>query len=82
MRWVALVLLAGCVRGGPVAGGMCGVAVAEGLVGEPFVALADVSLPGPLRVLYPGQEVREPAQAARLSASVDSTGRIVRLFCG
>ena len=87
MRWAVLVLLAGC-GGQPlgpalrIAADDCGVALAEGLVGQPFVALAGVTLPGALRVLYPGQVVMPEVQAARLNAEVDGAGLIRSVFCG
>ena len=81
-------VLAGCAAApqvGPavrLAADRCGVALVAGLEGQPFVALADVALPGPLRVLYPGQMVLAETQPARLNAAVDGAGRIVDLFCG
>lgn len=82
MRCVVVLMLAGCVRSEPMAADQCGAGLVAGLMGQPFVALADVALPGALRVLYPGQEVSDPAQAARLSARVDGAGRISAVFCG
>lgn len=91
MRWLFVVLLAGCggvTRVGPPEAVLprladrCGVALVDRLVGQPFVALADVDLPGPLRVLYPGQEVTAEVEPARLNASVDGETRIRRVFCG
>jgi hypothetical protein len=54
----------------------------EALVGQPFVALAEVALPGSLRVLYPGQMVMAEVQGDRLNAAVDGAGQIVGVFCG
>ena len=85
MRWLVVVMLAGCVRVGPalsVAEDRCGVALSAGLVGQPFVALAEVDLPGTLRVLYPGQTVISEVQPQRLNAEVDGAGRIRAVFCG
>jgi len=88
VRWVLVVVLAGCggdVQLGPaqrVATDRCGVAQVEGLVGQPFVALAEVALPGALRVLYPGQMVMAEVQGDRLNAAVDGAGQIVGVFCG
>jgi len=65
-----------------VPGDACGMALAEGLAGEPFVALAEVALPGTLRVLYPRQMVLAGVQGDRLNAAVDGAGRIVGVFCG
>ena len=93
MRWVMVLLLAGCVRIGPMAGpgtgpvalligDRCGAGMVQGLVGQPFVVLADVDLPGALRVIYPGQEVVSEVQATRLNAAVDGATRITRVYCG
>jgi hypothetical protein len=44
--------------------------------------LADFRLIGPLRVLWPGQEITNDIVPTRLNAEVDVTGRIQRLICG
>ncbi len=87
MRWVVVGLLAGC--GGAevgqalrVASDQCGAGQVQGLVGQPFVALAEVDLPGDLRVLYPGQMVVAEVQPRRLNAAVDGAARIRDVFCG
>lgn len=49
---------------------------------QPMARLADFTLAGPLRVLWPGQEVTDEIRPDRLNAQVDVTGRISRLFCG
>lgn len=88
MRWVVVLVVAGCTEGaqmGPavrLASDQCGVALVAGLVGQPFVALADVALPGTLRVLYPGQMVMAEVQPARLNATVDGAARVTAVFCG
>ena len=82
MRWVGMLMLLGCGRAGPVAGDMCGAGIVAGLVGQPFVALAEVALPGPLRVVYPEQEVWEGVDAGRLNARIDGAGRIREVYCG
>jgi hypothetical protein len=87
------VLLAGCDsaplhRVGPAAQVLprlpdrCGVAGVQGLIGQPFVALAGYRLPGALRVLYPDQVVTAEVQPSRLNATVDRETRITALFCG
>lgn len=44
--------------------------------------LADFPINGPLRVLWPGQEITNDLQPQRLNAQVDVTGAILRLLCG
>ena len=82
MRWVVAVLMAGCAHEGPVEAEACGADLVADLVGQPFVTLAGVDLPGTLRVVYPGQVVLDEVQAGRLNAGVDGTGRILRVYCG
>lgn len=60
----------------------CGLADLPDLRGEPMARLADFRLSGPLRVLWPGQEITNEVNVARLNAEVDVTGRILRLMCG
>lgn len=85
-------LLAGCLRGGPMLGPVdemlpdlpdsCGLAALSELRGQPMERLADFRLMGPLRVLWPGQEITNDVVPTRLNAEVDVTGRILRLICG
>ena len=85
-------LLAGCLRAGPMLGPVdemlpalpdsCGLAALSDLRGQPMERLADFRLIGPLRVLWPGQEITNEIVPARLNAEVDVTGRIQRLICG
>ena len=85
-------LLAGCLRAGVMLGPVdemlpdlpdsCGLAVLSDLRGQPMERLADFRLMGPLRVLWPGQEITNEIVPARLNAEVDVTGRIQRLICG
>lgn len=87
-------LLAGCL---PMAGGLrmgpvhemlppqpdhCGLAALPDLRGAKMARLADFRLSGPLRVLWPGQEITNEITPTRLNAEVDVTGRILRLMCG
>lgn len=65
-----------------VADGACGAGAALALVGDHFTALADLALPGDLRVLWPGQRVTDEVQPLRLNAQVSDNGTIRRLFCG
>ena len=85
-------LLAGCLRAGPKLGPVdemlpdlpdsCGLAALSDLRGQPMERLADFRLIGPLRVLWPGQEITNDIVPTRLNAEVDVTGRIQRLICG
>jgi hypothetical protein len=61
---------------------LCGTANLPPLAGKPMASLAEFRLSGPLRVLWPGQEITNEVSPARLNAQVDVTGRILRLFCG
>lgn len=60
----------------------CGLATLQHLRGEKMERLADYRLPGPLRVLWPGQEITSEIDPSRLNAEVDVSGRIGRLICG
>lgn len=60
----------------------CGIAALPALTGQPMTTLADHTLAGPLRVVWPGQEVTSEVQVNRLNARVDDQARILRLFCG
>ncbi|KAF0176001.1 MAG: Uncharacterized protein FD162_10 [Rhodobacteraceae bacterium] len=60
----------------------CGAADLAVLTGTDFTSLADHRLVGPLRVLWPGQEINAEVQQTRLNAQVNIEGRILRLFCG
>jgi hypothetical protein len=85
-------LVAGCLRAGPMLGPVdemlpdlpdsCGLFALSELRGQPMERLADFRLMGPLRVLWPGQEITNEIVPTRLNAEVDVTGRILRLICG
>lgn len=60
----------------------CGLAAVAGLKGKPFTLLAEQPLVGPLRVIWPGQEVMSGLVARRLNVQVSDDGRIIRLSCG
>ncbi len=91
---LVLLVLSGCVSGagryrlGPVEEMIppqpdrCGLADLPDLRAQPMARLAEFTLVGPLRVLWPGQEVTDDIRPDRLNAQVDVTGRINRLFCG
>lgn len=61
---------------------LCGIAALPDLQGKPMERLADFRLTGPLRVLWPGQEITNELNPARLNAEVDVAGRVRRLMCG
>ena len=85
-------VLTGCLQIGYVMGPVdkmlppqpdsCGLAGLPDLTGQPMAHLADFRLQGPLRVLWPGQEITNEIDPARLNAVVDVSGRIQRLMCG
>lgn len=60
----------------------CGLAGLPDLTDQPMARLADFRLQGPLRVLWPGQEITNEIDPTRINAAVDVTGRIQRLMCG
>ena len=60
----------------------CGIAHLPDLTGQPMARLADFRLIGPLRVIWPGQEITNEVNPDRLNTEVDVTGRILRLMCG
>lgn len=60
----------------------CGLAAVNSLAGQDFTVLADHALVGPLRVIWPGQEITSDLVPNRLNAQVSDQGRIARLFCG
>lgn len=91
---LALLLLSGCLRVAPALRmgpvdemlppqpDQCGLAELPRLTGEPMARLADFRLKGPLRVLWPGQEITNEVKPDRLNVQVDVQGRILRPFCG
>ncbi|MCF8511554.1 MAG: hypothetical protein K9G43_08925 [Rhodobacteraceae bacterium] len=92
---LAALLLTGCLgpgfglRMGPVdemlrprPDGDCGLSELPDLQGQEMARLADFRLIGPLRVLWPGQEITNEIDPSRLNAEVDVTGRILRMMCG
>lgn len=60
----------------------CDLAALPALRSEKMERLADFRLIGPLRVIWPGQEITNEIEPTRLNAEVDVTGRILRLMCG
>ncbi|MFC3181633.1 I78 family peptidase inhibitor [Cypionkella sinensis] len=87
------VCLSACVMGGQVRMGpvakmlkpqpdLCGAAALIDVVGQPFTLLADHQLVGPLRILWPGQEITDEVVPNRLNAEVTNDQLILRLSCG
>lgn len=80
--------MGGQVRMGPVAKmlkpqpDLCGAGALIDVVGQPFTLLADHQLAGPLRVLWPGQEITDEVVPNRLNAEVTNDQLILRLSCG
>ena len=86
-------LLSACAMGGQVRMGpvakmlkpqpdLCGAAALIDVVGHPFTELADHPLAGPLRVLWPEQEITDDVVPNRLNAEVTNDQLILRLSCG
>lgn len=87
------ICLSACVMGGQVRMGpvakmlkpqpdLCAAAALIDLVGQPFTLLADHQLVGPLRILWPGQEITDEVVPNRLNAEVTNDQLILRLSCG
>jgi len=80
--------MGGQVRMGPVSKmlkpqpDLCGAAALIDVVGQPFTQLADYPLAGPLRVLWPEQEITDEVVPNRLNAEVTNDQLILRLSCG
>lgn len=78
----------GQVRMGPVSKMLkpqpdfCGAAALIDVVGQPFTLLADHPLVGPLRILWPGQEITNEVVPNRLNSEVTNDQLILRLSCG
>lgn len=90
---VTVLMLSACAGGGQVRMGpvakmlkpqpdLCGAADLIDVVGQPFTLLADHQLVGPLRVLWPGQEITDEVVPDRLNAEVTNDQLILRLSCG
>ena len=81
-------MMGGQMRMGPVAKmlkpqpDLCGAAALIDVVGQPFTLLADHQLAGPLRILWPGQEITDEVVPNRLNAEVTNDQLILRLSCG
>ena len=90
---LAAACLTACAMGGQVRMGtvskmlkpqpdLCGAAVLIDVVGQPFTSLADHALAGPLRILWPEQEITDEVVPNRLNAEVTNDQLILRLSCG
>jgi hypothetical protein len=51
-------------------------------IGQAFTEIADVQIPGDIRIIRPGRKVDGYVSPSRLNVQVDSTGVIRRLSCG
>ena len=60
----------------------CGAVEAREFVGGHFTALAEMSLRGQMRILWPGQRGTDDVQPLRLNVQVSDSGMIRRVFCG
>ena len=86
--FLAACAMTGQMRMGPVAKmlkpqpDLCGAAALIDVVGQPFTLLADHTLVGPLRILWPGQEITDEVVPDRLNAEVTNDQLILRLSCG
>ena len=86
--FLAACAMTGQMRMGPVAKmlkpqpDLCGAAALIDVVGQPFTLLADHTLVGQLRILWPGQEITDEVVPDRLNAEVTNDQLILRLSCG
>lgn len=86
--WLSACATGGQVQMGPVAKmlkpqpDLCGAGALIDVVGQPFTLLADHQLAGPLRVLWPEQEITDEVVPNRLNAEVTHDQLILRLSCG
>ncbi|MBP9182689.1 MAG: hypothetical protein KBF78_06135 [Fuscovulum sp.] len=61
----------------------CKAAALQGLIGQPSGNLRTMALPGPVRVIVPGDLVdQEEYRSDRIDVWVDGAGIIQRLSCG
>lgn len=89
-RLVPVVLLAACAGApGPavVPGqggdpGPCGADRMAGYIGQPVTALPGDEVPGPIRVIRPGDAVTEDWIETRLNVGLDEDDVIAALTCG
>lgn len=84
---MAALVLAGCgVPAGPLvqgAGGdACGARAHAGLVLAPAARAAEVSAPGGVRLIRPGDGVTRGHRPDRINVEIDPLGRIVAIRCG
>ena len=60
----------------------CGAVNLQHLVGQKVDVLEALNLPGPRRIIRPGQAVTLDFNAARLDVDIDENGVITRIWCG
>lgn len=88
----AVVTISACVRQAPIPAPIppltapntqgCGAEKLTDLKGKHFSALAGMTFPGALRILYPMQAITMDFSPTRLNARVDGAGIIRALTCG
>lgn len=61
----------------------CKAAGLQGLLGQPSAGLQAMPMPGPVRIIAPGDVVdQEEYRSSRIDVKVDSTGIITQVSCG
>lgn len=60
----------------------CGLELVAGLIGQPEATLADLQLPGNVRVIPPGALVTQDMIPERLNIRLDVDGIITEAYCG
>lgn len=60
----------------------CGASSRAALIGQPATALELVYILGQVRIIRPGDAVTMDFSESRINFDLDSTDRIVRIFCG
>lgn len=60
----------------------CGMQAAQKLIGQPFSGIDPMTVPGPIRIIHPGDMVTQDYNPARLDVEVNGSGVIIRLHCG
>ncbi len=64
------------------AGGDCGAAGLQELVGTSVGTLDPATLPEPRRIIFPGQAVTMDLLEERLNVEIGTDDRVARVFCG
>jgi hypothetical protein len=60
----------------------CNANARSALIGQPATALERVYILGQVRIIRPGDAVTMDFSESRINFDLDSTDRIVRIFCG